>query len=288
MSFDDWYRADKDDPNGRSAGRAGMETGMAIGSLFGPVGAGIGAAVGGVVGGLFGSNGARKRARRKATNNSYAFAQELFTYAGETRAQINKEYDRNLSTMTARVAATGATIDDTFNIQKGKLVQTRDSELADLEVELDEFRKGPNYEWLRKDFELVAGVKAVTRGSAKHDEDRTTYSIGGTGRSSAKYTAYNQAQRNKMVSWTSQPGQRYDRGKVEDYHTYAGMIKPSLEMYEKKVFGDDAAKKEYNKYINDRIDKANEWWEKQTAVRNAENERIRAQEMLRNNRGNDR
>ena len=284
MAFEDWYHADRNDPEGRSSSEAGMQTGMMIGSLFGPAGTGIGAVVGGAIGGIFGSNGARKRARREATNSSYAFAADLFAYAGETRTQINEEYEQNLSLMTARAAATGSTMSETFAIGKGKLVETRDTELASLEEEVQSFREGPNYEWLRNDLERVSGIQRLTRGSQKNDEQVTTYRIGGwDSRSSAGHAAYSQAQKDKMVSLTIHQNDSTIR---PDFEEYAAMIKPSLEMYEKKVFGGEEGLEEYNAYMDARIDKANEWWAKEKVVAAAKEKVRLAQQEQQDQRGN--
>ena len=279
MSFTDWYHTDKNDPNGRSATGAGAQTGMMIGSLFGPVGAGIGTVVGGAFGAIFGSNSGRKRARREATKQSYNFGSDLFTYAGETRTQITKEYDTNLSIMQSRVAASGGNVDEAMAIQKGKLVKERDSQFEDLEVELDAFRAGPNYEWLRKDHEKVTGVTGKSSGSYKNDGRTTTFTIGGTSRVGKE--AYTEAQRKKMQTFSSTKTNANDfssRDAENVYREYAAKVAPSLEMYEKRVFGDEAAVKEYEAYVDKRIDSANEWYEGEKVKLNAR-EAVKAEQQ---------
>lgn len=264
MSFTDWYHADRKSPNAQSAGQAGMQTGMMIGSLFGPVGTGIGAVVGGAFGGLFGSNAARKRARVKATKEAYAFGEDLFKYSAESTTQINTDFERNLSMLNARAAGSGGNIDDTLAVQKGKLIQERDTELSILNEEVDIFRQGPNYEWLRKDYERVAGLKTQMSGSQKGDGKTISYSIGGETRSNRAIEAYTPEQKQKLATYTA--GEGNDYGGIKAYKTYADMVKPSMEMYEKLVFGDKTQKQEYQTYMDSRIETANAWLEKQQAV----------------------
>lgn len=280
MSFRDWYHPDRNSPEGRSPGRAGMEAGLQIGSMFGPVGAGIGAIAGGFAGAIFGSSGARKRARRRATNASYSFAEELFTYAGESRANIRKEYDANLSMITARAAASGARRGESFDIAKGKLIRERDRALGDIDAEVAEFRSGENYEWFVKDYRRVTGATRIHRGGGKGDEGSVTLRLGGRSRSSRRHhmpspydpKVLGDAElRVRSVTWQggylSSGSQSF---KTQMAREYWDRIRPSMAQYEQLVFGGKEGKKAYREYMQERIEQANKWYDAEYAVRSLE------------------
>lgn len=252
MSFQDWLNPARNSPEAPSGSRTGLQTGATgamIGSLFGPPGAALGGAIGVVAGGFSGS-GARRRARRKATSSSYEFAKELFAYASESRSQINTNYDRELSMLTARSAASGVSLGDTFDVQKGKLIQERNTALADLDAEVSDYRSGPNYKWLRKDYERVTGVYYDTR------KGEQIYGIGRESRLGEQYEAYSPEMRKNL---------RKAEGS-KTYVEYVNRVAPTLKWYERKVFGDAEDQKAYTAYMNERISKANVWYDAQRAI----------------------
>jgi hypothetical protein len=205
MSFQDWYNPNRKSANAPNSINAGAQTGAQIGSLFGPVGAVVGTFVGGFVGGIQGNSG-RKRARRKATQDSYGFAREVFSYGRESRENISNQYEQDLSLLTARGAASGGSSDDAFRLQKGKLIQTRDAALANLETEIEGFRQGPNYEWLRKNFDVVVGFSDTRHGSAKGDGEYHVFSVGKEGRLSNIPAPFTDKQRSMLQSYTTSKG----------------------------------------------------------------------------------
>ena len=288
MSFEDWYHPDKDDPNGRSPTRAGAEAGMAIGSLFGPAGAGIGTIIGGFAGAVFGSSGARRRARRRATNSSYAFAEELFRYAGEVTTNVTTQYDRDESSLRAAYAASGGEANESFRLQRGKLRQNRDRELGTLADEVANFREGENYEWFIQDYERVTGVRSMNRSGGKDGDPSGSMRLGGPNDSRGSRdlpNPYNDRLRSQMratgFSWDGQ----VPHGRRQFFNDYVSRVQPSVAMYERLVFGGTEGRREYMAYMENRIAEANKWYDQRSAVLDAEDERRRRQQERDDQRG---
>lgn len=285
MSFRDWYHPDRDSPDGRPGREAGMTAGVQIGSLFGAPGAAIGGAIG-TLAGAFGSDGARRRAQRRATDESYGFAGDTFSYAKETRQNIGQNFEQETSLLTARTGASGGRTGEAFELQMGKLIQQRDSDLEALANEISEFRQGENYEWLQRDYQRVAGLSRNTQRGKKGDELEITYHIGGTSRGSAQHQAYTPEMYKQMVPGPSFVSTQYTPGAHNElFAKYAEQVKPSLEMYEKWVFGDAADKQEYKDYMKQRIEAANKWYTSRKVIVDLEiANRKRNQERMNNRR----
>ena len=270
MSFRDWYHPDRSSPDGRSGAEAGLTAGVQIGSMFGAPGAAIGGAIGTILGGFGSSSGARRRARRRATRQSYEFAGDLFSYREETQRQITEGFDYDVSYLTARTGASGARVEDSAAM--GQLIENRDQQLSDLNTEVAEFRQGESYEWFMKDYERVTGVVRTGFNFGGKDADESErggrYSIGQEGRTgNIAYTAEQQrAMRTLQVQGDSWMGTGPATAQL--YGQYADRIRPSVDWYERRVFGDESDRAAYDEYINQRIESANTWYDRQMAMHN--------------------
>ena len=271
------FQFDTSDPEGKTAPQQGMERGASIGSMFGPTGAVIGTFIGAAAGFAKGS-GERMRAKRKATRQSYQFGQDVFNYARETRENIETQFERDVSLLTARSAASGGVAIDSLNLQKGKLVQERDVALGNLNEEVQTFRESESYKWLKKDYRLTTGVdpgrKSLGRGEFTYN-----YQVGQEGRT--HQVAFTPEMRKKMQTMKGNPN-RYE---IELFEAYADRIRPSLGQYEKFVFGDKVDREAYVSNLNQRIDEANIWYKKQQEVLKAEAILRKEQGKIEDNRG---
>ena len=262
MSFEDWYNPNRATPGGRSGIRTGLDTGVTIGSMFGPAGAALGGAIGTVAGGLLGSSGARRRAIRRATDASYSFASELYDYSGQSKSNIRKQYDRDVSLLMARSAASGGSSSKSFNIGMGKLREARDTALGDVRAEVDTFREGPNYKFFREDYERVTGVNVVTFKGA------TSYNLGGESRGSRDlpdpYAKKYLGGEKLRVSNFEATGSMAQAGST--LTEYWERLRPSMGMYEKLVFGGNKGRKKYAEYMAGQVKAANKWYDRQVMI----------------------
>ena len=246
-----------DDPN---AQYTGAQTGATLGSVFGPVGALAGAFIGALSGGS--ARRALERARRRATTSAYEFGGDVYSYGTESRTNINKQFEMDVSRSTARLGASGATSEDARENILGALVITRDTALTALGEEIDAFREGPNYEWLRKDLELLTGTYYTTNytnTAFRGDKDTYNMRIGEKDKGRSGQKAFTKSQRSRLIEITeSEYSASSDAGVLFD--KYAKRIIPSMEMFEKRVFGGEEGLAEYNVYMDARIADANSWY----------------------------
>ncbi len=259
MPVHSMFQPPQGDPNASISAAPGILSGASIGAMFGPVGAIVGGALG-ILGSL-GSSGKRERARRLATESSYEFGKELYAYGDQNRTNINTKYDQDLSTLTARLGASGSTSQSSLDFASGKLIVDRDKDLELLNEELETFRAGPNYEWLRNDYNVVTQSRATYSGGVQRGEGgETTFTIGSVSGGRTGQNAYSESQRKRLKTSTVS-GMGEATGRL--FNQYGAMIAPSMEMYESRVFGDAEDRKAYDEYIDERITAGNEWFDKE-------------------------
>jgi len=283
MSITSIYHPTASDPEGQSAPQAGFQTGLTIGSMFGPTGAAVGAAIGTVVGGLDkGSRRRRNRAIRKVTRASYNFSGDVFSYAQEAHGSIAKTYSANMSSMTARLAASGGRSEGALATERGKILMSRDSELEVLNTELEGYRAGEGYKWMRKDYEALTSIAGRTNSGGRSPESakfalRIGKPQGKTGR--AAFTPEQYARLKKLTVAGA------NTGTPTSYQAYRDAVVPTLEEYEKFQFGNDAQKAEYVKMMDDRITRANAAYEVKRAIEIRQDKEDAARAQRENERG---
>ncbi len=231
----------------------GASTGATIGAMFGPVGAVAGGFIGGAVSMFDGSSGKRKRARIKATVQSYAFAKDVYAYGEEGRKQVQKDYEASSATVLARYSASGAdTQSEGYRALEGKLIRERDKFFADIDAEIQEYRAGPGFEWLRNDVERQTSAYGHT---GRHTAYRKIGLEGRTG-----YSVFTDAQKNKLISHSWNPDRAESGPNIKQYQEYGDRLRPEMEMYEKSIYGTADDKTAYTKHMDERITAANEWY----------------------------
>ena len=250
--------------------QSNVAQGAAAGSYFGP----WGAVAGGVLGGVLGDSGPNATERREAkeavAGQAYGIAQESFQYLSQGREAAQKTYRQDMASMTARFAATGASMTGSaWQQNRGNVIRTRDDALTGFNQFEDEYRNSEAYAEFKKDYRRQFKV------SDDGDRKRSRVKDGKT------VDMFSKAQLNSMQLFEKYtPGGTRGKGdtpydakgnKYADLgERYNEMLKPGIRAYEIQQFGTKAQQTQFRADMDVRISKANQWYGRQVDQRKAQ------------------
>ena len=250
--------------------QSNVAQGAAAGSYFGP----WGAVAGGVLGGVLGDSGPNATERREAkeavAGQAYGIAQESFQYLSQGREAAQKTYRQDMASMTARFAATGASMTGSaWQQNRGNVIRTRDDALTGFNQFEDEYRNSEAYAEFKKDYRRQFKV------SDDGDRKRSRVKDGKT------VDMFSKAQLNSMQLFekytpggTRGKGDRAYKAKGNKYadlgERYNEMLKPGIRAYEIQQFGTKAQKSQFRSDMDVRISDANQWYSRQVQQRQAQ------------------
>lgn len=241
---------------------SGAVAGASAGAMFGPVGMAVGAVIG-----FFGGR-SQKRKRQQmevaATRSSYGYAQEAYSFASKGQEQLSKTYASKFASARAQQAGSGASLEGSrWESVQGGLIRERDEAQSSLDLKRDEFRATESYGLFQTDYTRMASSrisKSKAHGNRGDIERGGSYGGSADVRGLAGESFYTSEQRSKLQGYSG--GSTRDPYGESAWSEYVSMTKPTLGEWETGRFGSEEQKLEYSTMIDERIDKANIWYDR--------------------------